>query len=64
MCHLGSKGGFAGILSDFTDLDPRMGEIRQVLTLLFHFGIFGSEFHEIPKIFGILKRIVEISTFP
>ena len=51
-------------LSDFTDLDPRMGEIRQVYTSLYHFDIFASEFQEITRILRFQKRIVEMWTFP
>ena len=60
----GQKVSSHTFLSDFTDLDPRMGEIRQVYTLLYHFDIFASKFQEIPKVLRFQKRIVEMLTFP
>ena len=60
----GQKVSSHTFLSDFTDLDPRMGEIRQVYTLLYHFDIFASGFQEIAKILKFQKRIVGMLTFP
>ena len=37
-------------LSDFTDLDPRTGEIRQRLTLLSRFDILDENFMKLQKI--------------
>ena len=53
----GQKVSSQTFLSDFTDLDPRMGEIRQVYTSLYHFDIFASEFQEIPKNFGFIRSL-------
>ena len=58
----GQKVSSQTFLSDFTDLDPRMGEIRQVYTSLYHFDIL----HQISrnsKNSKIPKRIVEMLTF-
>ena len=60
----GQKVGSSATICVLADLDPRTGEIRQVFTLLFHFGIFGSEFYGIPRILKIYKHIVEMLTFP
>ena len=45
----GQKRGWQEFFSDFTDLDPRTGEIRQVYTSLYHFDIFASEFKKFQK---------------
>ena len=60
----GQKVSSHTFLSDFTDLDTRMGEIQQLFTLLYHFDIFASEFQEISKKSRFQKCIVEMLTFP
>ena len=60
----GQKVGSSRTICVLADLDPRMGEIRQLFTLLYHFDIFASEFQEISKNPRFQKRIVEMLTFP
>ena len=59
----GQKVSSQTFLSDFTDLDPRMGEIRQVYTSLYHFDIFILKFQEITKLLRFQKCVVGMLTF-
>ena len=59
----GEKVSSRRFLSDFTDLDPRMGEIRQVLHY-FPISAFWIENLRNSRNLEILKHIVGILTFP